>query len=381
IMNDTHIQQIFAHYIDKFDNINNQKNCEYYKWLVAKKFRFLMDEALNCDDGKFADALYKVKVSTENIIDSYTQPFHGLVEFARREPKTVRQMFLDLYEDDGGDLSVQQEKISDFFKSSRILLEKYFPGGYRYEQNSHSVSAYLFLYDPDHHYMYKATQAGIFADCIEFYDDWGTGDNIKLDVYYRMCDWIVEQIKSTKELLDTDAGRFALPEGNDMFPDTEKHMLAFDLIYCCSVYDLFDGISFTRPKSKDKQLIVENKKKAAAFLEEYNNASDEMAKLREAETVLESKIAVGTRLVHKKWGEGEVVNLINGNMEVYFPKDDSVRKLGMRVPFANDLMSLVNEEDDAVIKKYVPLLKRKKSIETAVSYTERQLRPYKEFLE
>ena len=380
-MNKTHIQQIFAHYIDKFDTINDQKNREYYKWLVARKFRCLMDEALASDDDKFAEALYKAKVSTENIIDSYTQPFHGLVEFARREPNTVKRMFLDLYEDDGGDLGVQQEKISFFFKSSRILLEKYFPGSYRYEQNSHSVSAYLFLYDPDHHYMYKATQAGIFADCIEFYDDWGTGDNIKLDIYYRMCDWIVEQIKSAKELLDTDAGRFALPEGNDMFPDSEKHMLAFDLIYCCSVYDLFDGISFNRPKSKDKQLIVANKKKAAALLEDYNNAFDEMVKLREAVTALESLVAVGARLIHKTWGEGEVVNIINGNMEVYFPKIDSVKKLGTIVAFANGLVSLLSEEDDAVIKKCVPLLKRKTSIETAVGYTERQLQPYKEYLE
>ncbi len=380
-MNDTHIQQIFAHYIDKFDIINNQNHREYYKWLIAKKFHCLIDEALASDDGKFADALYKAKVSTENIIDSYTQPFHGLVELARREPSTVKQMFLDLYEDDGGELSVQQEKIADFFNRSRILLEKYFPGSYRYEQNSHSVSAYLFLYDPDHHYMYKATQAGIFADCIEFYDDWGTGDNIKLDVYYRMCDWIVEQIKSTKELLDTDAGRFALPEGNDMFPDTEKHMLTFDLIYCCSVYDLFDGIFFKRPRSKDKQLIVANKKKAAALLEEYNKSLDEMTKLREAVTALESRIAVGTKLVHKSWGEGKVVNIINGNMEVYFPKLDSVKKLGSIVAFANGLVSLVNEEDDAVIKKFVPLLKRNKTIETAASYAERQLQPYKEFLE
>lgn len=48
---------------------------------------------------KFEDALYQVKDCSKNIIDSYTQPFYGLVEFARREPETVRQMFIDLYSD------------------------------------------------------------------------------------------------------------------------------------------------------------------------------------------------------------------------------------------------------------------------------------------
>lgn len=144
-MNQNNLQQIFSHYTEKFEYINNPENNENYKWKVAKEFRYLMDQALAANTSEFPNALYKAKVSTCNIIDSYTQPFHGLVEFARKEPETVRKMFLDLYT----------------------------PGSYRFKQNSHSVSAYLFLYDPDHHYMYKATQALIMADCIGFYDEWG----------------------------------------------------------------------------------------------------------------------------------------------------------------------------------------------------------------
>lgn len=30
--------------------------------------------------------------------------------------------------------------------------------------------------------------SGCFADCIEFYDDFGMGDHVKLKTYYRMCD-------------------------------------------------------------------------------------------------------------------------------------------------------------------------------------------------
>lgn len=67
---------------------------------------------------------------------------------------------------------------------------------------------YLFLYDPDHNYIYKATHALAFADCVEFYDDWGWGDSVRLDVYYRMCDQLVKAAKADKDLMAADARRF-----------------------------------------------------------------------------------------------------------------------------------------------------------------------------
>ena len=78
---------------------------------------------------------------------------------AQEELETVRKMFADLYEDDNGDLDVQMAKIKAFFDQSNALLDKYFLGSHLYKQNSHSVSSYLFLYDPDNYYMYKATQS------------------------------------------------------------------------------------------------------------------------------------------------------------------------------------------------------------------------------
>ena len=34
--------------------------------------------------------------------------------------------------------------------------------------------------------------------------------------------------------------------------DKEKHMLVFDIIYCCTTYHLFDGITFKRLSTKEK---------------------------------------------------------------------------------------------------------------------------------
>lgn len=382
-MNKEHLEQIFAHYIEKFEYINSPGIDETYKWKIAKDFHRLMDEALASDDTSFAAALYKAKAVTSNLIDSYTQPFHGLVEFARKEPQTVKQMFSDLYADDGGDLETRQEKVAAFFRESQTLQEKYFPDSYRYKQNSHSVSAYLFLYDPDHHYMFKATQAAIFADCVEFYEDWGTGDSIRLDVFYRMCDQLVETIKGCDALLATDqsrfSGRFGYQE-DTMHPDTEKHILAFDLIYCCSVYNLFNGITFERPKTKEKQLYIERKDKAEKLLQEHKKAIADFNSLQSALDYFVTTLVAGTSVNHKTFGTGKVLSTTESTITVEFGSAEH-KTFGLPIVIANNLLTTDIEGFDEKQALYAPLLKREGAIRGAVSWTEKALRPYEEYLD
>lgn len=91
-MNNNHLQQIFAHYIDRFEELNNFEHREYYKWQIAKRFHKEMDDALSSSDSELPAKLYELKKLSANLIDSYTQPFHGLVKFAEEEPQTVREM-------------------------------------------------------------------------------------------------------------------------------------------------------------------------------------------------------------------------------------------------------------------------------------------------
>ena len=200
-MNKDNLHQIFNYYIEKFDFLNSEPHTEYYKWQICKQYPTLMSEALNANDDTFAAKLYEVKKCTRNIIDSYL-----------------------------------------------------------FKQNSHSVSSYLFLNDPENHYMYKATQCRDFADCVEYYSDWGSGDNIKLDVFYRMMDEMIEEISNCKELLETDKSRFDgrlnLP-GGEIHQDINKHILAFDIIYCFSSYNLYGGINYTKRNMKEKKLYLE----------------------------------------------------------------------------------------------------------------------------
>lgn len=131
------------------------------------------------------------------------------------------------------------------------------------------------------------------ADCIEFYDDWGTGDNIKLDVYYRMCDEILAEMKECPALITTNKSRYdgalKLKPGK-LHEDAELHILLFDIIYCSHVYNLFDSITFARPKSKEKQLIIEQKNKAKTLLAAYDEAKATAEELDEAITYFVSAI-------------------------------------------------------------------------------------------
>lgn len=161
-------------------------------------------ESFNPEAPDLPGMLYEAWKASENLIDSANQqPFYALVSYAKEEPETVRKMFRELFADDGGNLAERQEKIIAFIQSSEELKAKYAPGSWRYTNDQRSVMAYLFFHDPEHNYLYKATQAHEFADCVEFLDDWGAGANFTLDVYYRMCDELVAAIKDSPALLQT----------------------------------------------------------------------------------------------------------------------------------------------------------------------------------
>ena len=86
-----------------------------------------------------------------------------------------------------------------------------------------------------------------------------------------MCDATVSLIKMNKPLMAANKSRYLIdPDG--MHPDHEKHILLFDLIYCCSTYGLFQGINYVTPKTGDRKLMADRRKKAKDLMEQYKKA-------------------------------------------------------------------------------------------------------------
>lgn len=381
-MNKKNLLLIFEHYIERFDELNNPQHEEYYKWQIAKRFRSEMDAALKAPAEKLASELYKVVQLSCNLIDSYTTPFYGLTKLAEKEPETVRSMFLNLFCEDGGDLTARQKRVREFLWKSHELREKYFPGSFLYKNDVHSVTGYLFLYDPDHNYLYKATHGRAFADCIEFYDDWGSGDTVALDVYYHMCDLIVKEIKNCKRLLEADATRFHNRwegvEPDSLYADQEKHILTFDLIYCCSTYGLLHGITYEKKSSKELKQIQEGKKKASELCRQVQDARADADLLEDAKQYLESAFRTGMTIHHRVFGTGIITKVIGEYVTLDFP--DAGKKTFVSTKLI--LEGLIDlDSDEEKFSKMVDVLKRESSIGPTLSAAEKNFAEYAEYLD
>ena len=143
-MNRNNLKSIFKKYIDNFEILNNEKNDEIYKWEIAQEF-----QNFDVDAPDFAEMLSRMWKTTDNLIDSSQQlPFYALVDYARKEPETVREMFRKLYAEESMDTVAKQQLIDEFIAASEELRKKYNPDSRLYINNQRSVMMYLFLRYP-----------------------------------------------------------------------------------------------------------------------------------------------------------------------------------------------------------------------------------------
>ena len=376
-MNRKNLNQIFDAYIQHFAVLNDSHNNESYKWSAIVDFQKAFDLSVSADG--FAGMLKEAKNATENLIDSYTQPFHGLYELAKREPETVRAMLTALLEDDGGDLVARQEKIDTFLAECDQLVESYFPGSHLYKNDQRSAMAYLFLNDPDNHYLYKATEAKYMADCVGFYDDWGTMSNFKLEVFHRFCDELIEEIKATPALMATHQSRF-VDAKKPMHEDEFLHVLVFDIIYCAHTYNLYSGLSFDKVTSADRKLYQERKVKAQELAAALRKVEDEIVLLDEARTYFGKAITSGAAVTHKMFGPVVVESISDGFVSLKIQKNGEIKKFGLLNCIAGGFVKIDVPDFDEMLARYktamvseYTLLQRLKSAQSA-------LQPYEKYL-
>lgn len=374
-MNKTRLSQLFSNYIEKFEYINNPDFNETYKWAVVEQYR----ESFNLDAPDLSAMLYEVWKISENLIDSANQqPFYALVTYAKEEPESVRNMFRELFEDDGGDLSVRQEKIYAFIQKSEELKAKYAPGSWRYTNDQRSVMAYLFFHDPEHNYLYKSTQAHEFADCVDFLDDWGSGSNFNLDVYYRMCDELVAAMKEFPALIQTHMSRYEDTK-EQLYEDSGLHVLAFDMIYSSQVYNLYEGIQYSHPKGGDKKLYRERVEKAAALKEAYEQARADFEHLEELRITILSHLKTGSSIIHKVYGSGIIVSLDGPSVSVQFATQLEPKRFMLFSSLGGGFLK-TGTDDDILIQANAKLLQMDGSIERRLKSAEAALEPYQKYL-
>lgn len=372
-MNTRHLHEIFQKYIDNFEYINNSENDENYKWEIAEAF-----QSFDLYAKDFSKELSRLCKISANLIDSgYGLPFNGLVEYAKYDQETVRKMFIDLYEDDNGDLSAKQRKINAFIESSEILRKKYAPDSHLYVNNQRSAMQFLFLKDPDHNYMYKAVQAKSFADCVEFYEDWGPMSDFRIEVFYRMCDLLVEEIKKYPELVATHQSRYEKSK-KPLHEDNELHILAFDIIYSSQVYNFYSGMNITSINAQARKLHEERVAKAKHYHEVLTKAQEENDKLRSANEYLKETFSVGTKICHRFFKEG-IITETNDQQWITVDFNGSEKKLNLATLIVSGSILIDDESVKAKTDEYKAVLKNSLIIPQALVRAEKDFSEYEEY--
>lgn len=372
------INQIFSAYIEKFEYLNAYPQSESYKWVAIADFQRVFD----LDAIDFASMLKSAKKATRNIIDSHNQPFAGLVRLAdtKNEAETVRELLRALLADDGGNLVIRQQKINDFLRETNRLIYQYFPGSYLYRNDQRSAMAYLFFNDPEHHYLYKATEATYLADCVGYYDNWGPMTSFKLDVYHRFCDQLIAEIDKTPELLHTHKSRFER-SSNPMYPDKGNHVLLFDIIYCAHTYGLYSGLSFNKITTAERKLYFERKAKAQKLLGILRNAEMEAEMLEESRAYFLELIRMGREVHHKKFGK-LTVEKMEGEY-LYVQVDQCGRKMVLWTlnAITNGIIEISDINFATQVEKYGNVMSRANTIPKTLQDAQNNLRPYIEYLD
>jgi len=382
-MNRERLERVIQHYIDHFDEINGKDEhgepYESYKWEAVRNFQNALD--LDVPREEFAAKLYQAMRATENLIDSgQQQPFYALCKYAKEEaePETVRTMLKDLFADDGGDLERRQEKIDVFLNRAEELRKKYAPNSRLSVNNQRSAMAYLWFYDPDRYYYYKATESQFLAEFVEFYDDWGTYDNFKLDVYHRFCDEVVAYMKQHDALKKVQEKRYKDYEKvkGSMHPDTELHILLVDLAFCAKRY----GLLVSHVPAAVRRQHQENKAKAEELLAAAAEAERDGALLDEAWRTFRAMLTSGAAITHKTFGTAEFVELDETYCTLSFGTKGQ-KKMDLALMLTGGFLRVDHPDFAAAVERYRYVLKNKNGIANRLKLAQTALEPYKEYLD
>ena len=204
--------------------------------------------------------------------------------------------------------------------------------------------------------------------------------DFKIDVYYRMCEQLIEEIKADEALIETHKSRF---ENSDrkLHPDEKLHILVFDIIFSSQAYNFYDGMTYAPINAQARKLYFEKVAKAKELSERLEKAKVELASFDEAKDYVAKTLVPGITVKHKTFGEGTIEECEGTTLTVRFPKINDIKKLGISVVFGNGLITLASEEQTQKIKEYSSILSEESKIKTTISKTEEALHEYLEFLE
>lgn len=199
---------------------------EEFKWKAIHHFQNNWDIRAEDFHSMFKESLSKTEAL---LVSNHYFPQRVMTFFAERDPEAVREMFINLFNENIG----IYERITTFISKSEILRIKYNPGNWNeHYQNLNSISTYLWLKYPDKYYIYKYTEYRNVAKELESEYITKTGlneDNVKNN--FRVYNEINNLIKQDQELIDI----FESLLTTEHYPDPELKTLTIDFGYFLNI--------------------------------------------------------------------------------------------------------------------------------------------------
>ena len=316
-MNTTNLHELILRYEENLDWTLNGKCYEMMKWEAARCFSdtWFSEEAQALP---FSEMFKKACSETSIVINNSTiSPTNGIVKMAEKEPETVKSLFTDvLFAEDGGDIALRQKHMDSFMAQIEELRLKLFPKYWKYQQDRHAVSCYMAFHAPAKNYIYRYSDAQMFANCIEYPEQLGSGSWFSLPNYYKMCDMLVEAVKEHPSLL----AKFDALFNKKFDVSDDLHIMAFDLMYCCRCYNFYKGLAFVKKRVLSKQ---EEAEKAADVRRHQREAQIAALTLEKEELELklnetECVTLLGTQVTAPKYGTGTIVSQDENRVVVDF---------------------------------------------------------------
>ncbi len=356
-MNWQNLHTLIDRYEENYYMVNNEEHDEKFKWEAVQRFQNIWFQGEKTGE-RFSELFDRATKDSGILINnSMMSPTKGIVKMAERRPEEVEHLFRDVLLAECQTIDELQLHMDCFINEMEKIRNELFPRFYRYKQDRHSVSCYLAMYAPEQHYIYRYSSVEAFAQNIEFGKDLGSGADFRLSNYYEMADIVVKALQEHKSLLEKYEK--VILQDSDCYHDESLHLMAFDLMYCCTCYDFYAGmIHLSKKESVKAYTIQEQKEKeeavkveAAAELEkEIRQLTGKIEKINEISLL-------NVEVTQKQHGLGVVVAQNGENITVQFD-DGRVKyiinkKYTMRPRF---------EDDERVVEAFtqLTLLKEKK---------------------
>lgn len=323
-MNYENLHELINRYEQNIDDLYGTEHYELFKWEAVKTWRdewFKPESAFSSFGERFSAARKGLGWFMDN---SRMHPSSGVLKLWEKEPDTVEGLFDALFSETR-DVHSLQQKMDVFIEDYEVVRQRYLPGNWSFKHDRHSVSIFLAMNDPDFNYVFKSTEAHTMAKYTGFGLRIGAGGSFSLENYYLLCEEIVKALKQHNTLLEKHFTRLT----DKCYYDESLHLLAFDLMYCCSTYGFYRGLvapltGRTIKKPGKKELSEEE---LAAIEEEriakINALEEECTDLEQSiQNFVEIDLS-GVEVTSGRYGIGSVISQTGNQITVQF--EDGVK--------------------------------------------------------